>query len=233
MDDFQSFCRLASYLPSFLQYNICMNTYSSKSLFRKLTWPLVLLLLAALACNIPGNPAAPTQAPAPEIQLPTAEATAAAVVEVTPAPSSTPETARATELPTLPAVDLKPTITPVATNTRASGAGATPTKALTVTVTPISCPGTPISRLQVGDPARVTFTNGQPLRVRSSPEVKDNNVITFLAEGKTFKIIDGPVCAAVPKTSDAFLFWKIQYGAATGWAAEGDKTNYFIEKWPQ
>ena len=222
-----------------MQYNMDMNTYLSLTCSRKLILPLILLLLAALACNLPGNAATPTLAPTPEIQQPTvsaasaASATSAVVDKAAAAASSTPDTSRATELPTLPAVDLKPTITPVATNTRSAAAAATPTKALTVTATPINCPGAPASRLQVGDPARVTFTNGQPLRVRSSPEVKDSNVLGFLAEGKTFKIVGGPVCAAVPKSSDSFVFWQIQYGSTTGWAAEGDKTNYFIEKWPQ
>jgi hypothetical protein len=129
-------------------------------------------------------------------------------------------------------------LTPSATATIEIVATATGTEAVVSTPTgtepAFSCPNAPATRVQVGDTARVTFTDGLPLRIRDTPEVADDNVITQVTEGSTFTIIGGPVCAPVPETETAFVFWEIELEVSglTGWVAEGDETAYYIEKIP-
>lgn len=86
------------------------------------------------------------------------------------------------------------------------------------------CGPAPAPRLTVGNSARVTFTNGIPLNVRTAP---GGNLVTQLAEGTVVTVLDGPTCA-----SD-YLWWNIQFntnsGSASGWAAEGDADGYFLE----
>jgi len=102
------------------------------------------------------------------------------------------------------------------------------------TDTPFVCPGAPPPRVKVGDLARVTITNGLPLRVRETPVVNNTNVIAQIAEGTAFRITNGPECAPIPNTSDSFVFWEITIESTglTGWVAEGDKSIYFIELQP-
>lgn len=87
------------------------------------------------------------------------------------------------------------------------------------------CPGAPVSRLEVGDTARVTFTDGAMLRVRSVP---GGDIVAQIPEGTAFDIIGGPDC------QDGFVWWNIRLGnGTTGWSAEGDLENYFMEPWSQ
>lgn len=173
-------------------------------LLRTVLMTSMFLALAALAC------AAPTLVPT-AVPLPSPTPTWTLLPAVTPtveAPTSTPP----------------PTAAPTATQPAATSAPATDTPE------PFVCPGAPAPRVQVGDLARVTFTDGLPLRVRESPVV-GNNVIAQIPEGSEFTIIDGPRCAPVPNTSNAFVFWQIEVASSglTGWVAEGDLSAYFIE----
>ncbi len=108
------------------------------------------------------------------------------------------------------------------------GATAVPTEEAFV------CPGAPTTRVAVGDAARVTFTNGLPLRVRSTPLVNNSNIVAQIAEGTGFTITDGPRCAPIPNSDNSFVFWEIlvESTGLTGWVAEGDNTTYFVEKLP-
>lgn len=84
-----------------------------------------------------------------------------------------------------------------------------------------SCPGAPPLRLQVGSSARVSFTNGIPLRVRATP---GGQIITQIAEGTAFTVIGGPQCQG------NYAWWQIRTSGGTeGWSAEGDVNSYFIE----
>ncbi len=97
-----------------------------------------------------------------------------------------------------------------------------------------SCPNAPRTRLQVGATARVTYTDGSTIRLRSAPEAGDN-VIDQLPEGTEFEIVDGPVCTPRLERSDSYVYWKVTAHArngVTGWVAEGDAKAYYIEPWP-
>jgi hypothetical protein len=131
----------------------------------------------------------------------------------------------------LPAASLTPSLT-LTPETVPMETGTEPVVSTPIGTVPVfSCPNAPAARVQVGDTARVTFTDGLPLRIRESPEVADDNVVTQVTEGSTFTIIGGPVCAPVPETETAFIFWEIELEASglTGWVAEGDETAYYIE----
>ena len=149
--------------------------------------------------------------------------TSALVPTAVPLPSATPTWTLLPPASPTPA----PTDTPAPTEGPTAAPG-------TATTAPFACPGAPAPRVAVGDKARVTFTNGLPLRVRDTPVVNNGNVIAQIAEGTAFEITDGPRCAPIPNTSDSFVFWEIKVDSTglVGWVAEGDKTTYFVEKLP-
>ena len=162
-------------------------------------------LLASLGCAMPTL--VPTAVP-----LPSPTPTWPLLPAQTPSPSPT-----ATPIPHI-------TLTPTAIKSP------TPTDSELV----FSCPEAPAPQVQVGDTARVTFTDGVPLRIRTTPEVADDNVLTQITEGAIFLVIGGPVCAPIPDTESAYIFWEIELepGGLTGWVAEGDETTYYIETIP-
>lgn len=83
------------------------------------------------------------------------------------------------------------------------------------------CTGAPSSRLAIGMRARVTYTDGTPLRLRSAP---GEAIIAEMAEGTEFNIIGGPLCV------DSFTWWQLELDDGTvGWSAEGDTSDYYIE----
>ena len=93
-----------------------------------------------------------------------------------------------------------------------------------VTITGNFCPPAPPSRVTAGMRARITYTDGTPLRLRESPT---GTVIRNIAEGVSFDIIGGPTCAS------GYTWWQIrQDDGITGWVAEGDSDGYFIEPMP-
>jgi hypothetical protein len=83
--------------------------------------------------------------------------------------------------------------------------------------------------LRVNDLARVTYTDGRPLRVRSSPDFGDN-IITQMPEGEQVDILSGPICYSDPMTGKVFVFWQIRIKATgvIGWSVEGER-DYFME----
>lgn len=149
--------------------------------------------------------------------------TSALVPTAVPLPSATPTWTLLPPASPTPA----PTDTPVPTDAPTALPG-------TATAEAFVCPGAPAPRVALGDKARVTFTNGLPLRVRDTPVVNNSNVTAQIAEGTAFTITDGPRCAPIPNTSDSFVYWKIKVDSTglTGWVAEGDNSTYFIEKLP-
>ncbi len=97
-----------------------------------------------------------------------------------------------------------------------------------------SCPGAPRTRLQVGMTGRITFIDGTSTFLRSEPE-GGNNIVDKLPEGTEFEIIGGPMCVQRPGRSDAYVYWKIVVPSRknrSGWVAEGDANNYYLEPWP-
>ncbi len=88
------------------------------------------------------------------------------------------------------------------------------------------CSGASPSRLAVSDTARVTYSNGISLRIRSEPGL-DSNKIGLLAEGTEMDIIGGPEC------TDSLLWWNVKTkDGIIGWVAEGSNGDYMIEPWP-
>lgn len=82
------------------------------------------------------------------------------------------------------------------------------------------------ARISVGERARVNFTDGTPLRLRTEPDF-DAPEVTQMAEGTEFDIIGGSACV---NASDYYRFWQVQLDdGTTGWTAEANTTDYFIE----
>jgi hypothetical protein len=184
-----------------------------------LRWHLVCWLVLVLAgCGSPSTP--PT--PSPQLELPTVFPTAT----LTLTPSTTPS----------PTQTLTVTVTPTSTET--GTVTPTPTVLPTLTETPLPtslppdsyhCPGTLPIQLRVDDLARVTYTDGRPLRVRSSPDFGDN-ILTQMPEGEQLNILSGPICYSDPRTSKKYVFWQIRIKATgvIGWSVEGER-DYFME----
>lgn len=85
-------------------------------------------------------------------------------------------------------------------------------------------------RFGVGDRARVNFSDGMPLRLRDAPDLAAAQV-TQMPEGTAFEVIGGPAC--VNTGDDHYRFWQIALDdGTTGWAAEANMSDYFIEPVP-
>jgi hypothetical protein len=99
---------------------------------------------------------------------------------------------------------------------------------LTWTRTPdLAIPGTTCAgkytQLLVGAWAQVA--PGDPNRVRSAPS-KSAEVIGQLYPGTPSLIVDGPVCA------DGLVYWQVENSTipgGSGWTAEGDGKDYWLE----
>lgn len=198
-----------------------------------------LLLLLALFCGVllggllpalSSEPPPPSPVPSESVPPATSpslpdEPTAIPAAR-SPIPTEFPPTASA--LPTetsSPALD--PPITPTPTRT--------PVPQPTTDPNAFFCPGALPTRLKVGDQIRVTFTTGDPSRLRKDPMVDPKNTLVQLAEGTKMTILDGPICAARPNTNGlAFVFWHVRVTdtGQTGWVAEGDLENYYLEELP-
>lgn len=86
------------------------------------------------------------------------------------------------------------------------------------------CPKLSWSQLSVNTTARITFTNGTPLRLRDS--AIHGNVIKSFDEGTQLKIESGPLC------SDNYIWWEVTIKGKHGWMAEGDGSDRFLEPLP-
>jgi hypothetical protein len=89
-----------------------------------------------------------------------------------------------------------------------------------------TCPKAMTQRLQPDMRARVTFTDGKPLRVRQEAG-KGAAVLGQMAEGATFVVSGGPECVG-----DG-LWWKVKIddGGLEGWVLEGEGGTYYVEPW--
>jgi hypothetical protein len=80
------------------------------------------------------------------------------------------------------------------------------------------------SRLSIG--ATITVVQvGHPNRVRSTPQVANDNVIGEISNGQLATIVDGPVCKS------GLVFWKLKSNSipgGIGWSAEGDGTTHWL-----
>jgi hypothetical protein len=86
------------------------------------------------------------------------------------------------------------------------------------------------TRLKTGMFATVTTENGgDPNRVRSGPNQADE-VITQVYPGTPLKVVEGPICA------DGLVYWKVEHSSipgGSGWTAEGDGRDYWLEPYSQ
>ncbi len=220
-------------------------------------WPYLIILLALLAVVLCGmaifvvtsEPTAlsglipgfggPTQTPVVAVLTP-------AMSEPTSEPPTGPTSAPQTPADTPPYMVI-PTSTPLGGAppegpATAPPSGPTPTYTFTppptltpspttapaasLTPTPFSCPGAPEPRLEVGGRGRVTFTSGLPVRIRATPGL-GGAFVANMAEGTEFDVIGGPECA------DGFVWWQVRTPTGiTGWSAEGDPGEYYLEPWP-
>jgi hypothetical protein len=82
------------------------------------------------------------------------------------------------------------------------------------------------SRLYVDTKAIVSGgPNDPPNRVRSEPS-KTADVIYQIYPGTIVKVLEGPVCTG------GLVFWKVgndSIPGGSGWTAEGDGTNYYLD----
>lgn len=90
----------------------------------------------------------------------------------------------------------------------------------------LNCPNALATRLAAASRARVTFTDGTPLRVREVPG-KSARVLKTIPEGTEIFILEGPQC------KDEGVWWRMQTlnGSVSGWVMEGEKGVYYLEPW--
>ncbi len=88
-----------------------------------------------------------------------------------------------------------------------------------------SCQQTLPPKLKNGIPARVAFTDGQPLVLHAYLGTQSQKVGS-LPEGSQFSVMSGPIC------SGGYWWWFISYQGSLVWVAEGDTKVYFIERLP-
>jgi hypothetical protein len=88
------------------------------------------------------------------------------------------------------------------------------------------CLGAPPSRLQLGQPARITISNGLPVRMRSRPG-KAGEVIAQVPEGTSVTLMENPIC------EEGLLWWKVEIPTGeVGYVAEGTADGYLLEPAP-
>jgi hypothetical protein len=92
-----------------------------------------------------------------------------------------------------------------------------------VETNPGDCAGTLAPRLTVGNQARIT--PGAPNKIRSAPTLAGTQIGSIPGES-IFSVVGGPQCA------DGFLWWQVIYQGVTGWTANGDGTEYWVEPYP-
>ncbi len=107
---------------------------------------------------------------------------------------------------TLAAVALLLTLTTLAVNTTTAHAQS-------------ACP-TPVN-LQIGEGGRVI--PGPPNIVRVAPGLDLRDIIGQISGGGTFEVLAGPACV------DGYNWWRVTTGAITGWTADGDFREHWLE----
>lgn len=87
-----------------------------------------------------------------------------------------------------------------------------------------ACAGSPPTRLAVGMSASVA-PGGVANRLRDKPSVAQGAIIGFMPPSSGFTIIGGPTC----DPEQQLLWWEVQYGSLTGWTAEGEGEDYYLD----
>jgi hypothetical protein len=96
--------------------------------------------------------------------------------------------------------------------------------------TPSACP--PIrGPYGPGVQASVVTDDSDKLKLRSAPVLSPDNVIRELDQYTRLEIVGGPMCVQSAETGIGYWLWKVKVISTgkTGWVAEGDGRNHFIE----
>lgn len=85
------------------------------------------------------------------------------------------------------------------------------------------CEDGPLSRLAVGMRAIAPVQPGLPIRLHKETG-KDSEITGYIQPGQRVEILEGPQCM------DSWVWWlvKNQVNHASGWAAEGDASEYWL-----
>jgi hypothetical protein len=78
-------------------------------------------------------------------------------------------------------------------------------------------------RLAVGTQARVE-AGGLPNLLRDQPG-SSGKLLGQIPSGDIFTVLDGPRCSLL----DKIVWWQVTYNGLTGWTAEGDDGDYWLE----
>lgn len=94
----------------------------------------------------------------------------------------------------------------------------------TVQSSPQTCGTAPAPRLNTGDSARVAYTDGASLNIRTAA----GDYLMQIPEGTVVNVVAGPVCA------NNYYWWELRFQSGNvtvgGWAAEGDSESYWLER---
>lgn len=83
------------------------------------------------------------------------------------------------------------------------------------------CIGAPEPRLVIGAPARVVVGQGAN-NLRDQPTTAGIR-LGRIPEGATMDVVGGPECA------NGYTWWQVVYNGMTGWTAEGEGLDYWLE----
>lgn len=85
-----------------------------------------------------------------------------------------------------------------------------------------ACDSDYLSRLHIGDRAKVSEFPPQANRVRSEPNI-EADTLGYIQPGDGMKILEGPKC------SNNWVWWKVQADTGlVGWTSEGDEKGYWL-----
>lgn len=86
------------------------------------------------------------------------------------------------------------------------------------------CAGLVASRLETGGAARVSAAYGVSLKNKPMTGAAGATEVSLMAYGTVVTVLEGPRCNL------GYRWWQVQLpGGATGWAAEGNTADYFME----
>lgn len=82
-----------------------------------------------------------------------------------------------------------------------------------------------------GMPVIVIAANSDKLKLRSEPKISPDTILRRLDQFTSLQIVDGPVCVTDSEVGISYWFWKVKVISTgkTGWVAEGDGQNYYLE----
>ena len=99
-----------------------------------------------------------------------------------------------------------------------------------VATTASACPGShaPIS---AGVEATVITEDSDKLKLRSEPKISPETVKMELDQFTRLQIVGGPLCVQSDETGIGYWLWKVKIisSGKTGWVAEGDAQNEFLD----